>query len=309
MPVLREQDFERLAGRVVDQFLGGRAKLADAAAEEAASAGLNPDQIQRLVEAANTLTFLRMMDQRKAEGAGDLLHEFDPVDTRHVIRIVIDNAGAHIEPLEDCDSGLDTGGGEDELPDEMSSVRMNPAEGEPGHEDSREVEECEEACHEEHDPPGVITKKKSPPQRRDGGTQRPEQEAKQKEARLLRMRKLAGILEDQQRQATWAFEDMFRDLSDRFRRVYGPSYDAFEKDAMAEYGGDRVGLSVLNQLRSERRLQPIDTAALEKTAALGDHHVSDDTPELELFESLVKVAREAAELERSITWVKSQCSA
>jgi hypothetical protein len=307
MPVLREQDFERLAGSVVDQYLSGRAKLADAAAEEAASAGLNPDQIQRLVEAANTLTFLRMMDQRKSEGARDLLHEFDPIDARHVIRIVIDNAGAHIEPFEGGTSDIGAGG-EDEIPDEMSPVRMNPAEGEPGHEDSPEVEECEEQCHEDFDPPGVITKKKSPPEQRASSAKPPEQKTKEREARLLRMRKLAGILEDQRRQAAWAFEDVFRDLSGRFRRVYGLTYDAFEKDAMAEFG-DRIGLSVLNLLRGERRLPPIEAAALDKTAALGDCHVSDDTPELALFESLVKIAHTAAELERSITWVKSQCAA
>lgn len=312
MPVLREQDFDKLAKEVVGQFLSGGANLADSAAKIASENGLNPDQIERLVQSANTMTFLEMMDRRKQAGVGDLLHEFDPIDSRQVIRIVIDNAGVHIDP---------TGGGmpseapmddEMELPDEMHGKQvMNPAEGEPGHMDSPEVEDCEEECHEKLDPPGVKTKKRDdnddePLAPKDNEDKKP---PAKKEARIMRARKLASILEDQYKQAEWAFEDRFTSLVDRFRRAYNPpSFAEFEKDAMAEFG-DAVGLNILNNIRQARRLEPLDlTAAHEKVAALNDRHLTIESPELHLFEELHKIATKAAELERGLAWVRTQCA-
>lgn len=300
MPVLREQDFDKMATEVVDRFFTGQAKLADAAAEMAGSHGLNPDQIERLVQAANTMTFLRGMEQRKQEGAGDLLHEFDPIDARHVIRIVIDGAGAHVMP-----DGEEQGHGDEmELPDEMSGMHMNPAEGEPGHEDSPEVEECEEKCHDKLDPPGVKTKKKYEPD-----DEADEAAPPSKEARIMRAQKLAGILEDQYRQAEWAYEERFDALASRFKRVYNPmSFEAFEKDAMAEFG-DEVGLTILNGLRAARKLPALEKqAAFEKTAALQDRHITIESPELHLFEELHQIATKAAQLSDGIAWVKTQCA-
>jgi hypothetical protein len=307
MPALRERDFDQLATQVVDQFLAGKAKLAEAAAEQATANGLNPDQIQRLVEAANTMTFLRLMDQRKAEGAGNLMHEFDPIDSRQVIRIVIDNAGVHVEPADHEAPQLEHQS--DELPDEMSAVRLNPGEGEPGHKDSPQVEECEEECHDRLDPPGLNTKKRAPSKKDEApvAEKKPPFKPPSKEGELLRLRKLSDILEDQVKQAAWAFEDTFDRLSDRFKRAYSPSFEDFEKDAMAECS-DAVGVGVMNLLRSSRGLSPIVAPPLEKTAELCDRYVSEDTLELDLFEQLVKIAREAAQIEQGIAWMKDLCS-
>jgi len=313
MPSLREQDFDKLAERVVSRFLSGQAKLADAAAEEASTAGLNPDQIERLTQSANTMAFLKMMDQRKQQGAGDLMHEFDPIDSRHVIKIVIDNAGVHVEPM---------GGDEQphhdeqhELPDEMSGIRMNPAEGEMGHEDSPEVEDCEEQCHEKLDPPGVKTKKRKPiVEARDGEDEHDEEAAgieespKQAMHRVMRMRKLAGVMEDQYHQACWAFEEGFAKLASRFKiATNAASFDDFEKDARAEYN-DAYGDAVLDALRVARGQAPVGAGAREKTAAQADYHVSDDTQELREFETLVKIAAEADKLKRDVQWLKTQCA-
>ena len=283
MRVWREQDFDRMASRVVDQYLSGRAKLADAAAAEAREAGLNPDQIERLTQSANTMTFLRMMEDRKAQGAGDLTQEFDPIDARQVIRIVIDDTGVHV------DRGP-TGGDEENtpaeayaLPDEMAAMRCPP--------------------------PGVTTPPTEGPaddpvsDRKSKATSR-----KQAELAILRARKLAAVFDDQVRQAEWAFEDAHDQLVARFRRVYNDvTYASFEKDALAEHG-DAIGLTVLNLVRESRRMPPLDaTQGLEKAAALEGRHVSEDTPELRLFETLVKVARGAAELKRSLGLLRARC--
>lgn len=323
MPALRAHDFEKLATRVVDRFLSGGAKLAEAAAEEAAAANLNPDQIQRLVQSANTMTFLRMMDQRKAEGASDLMHEFEPIDADQVVRSVIDGGGAQMLPQQPMDDPMQAVAPPDagELPDEMSALRMNPAEGAPGHMDAPGVEACEEDCHNEGDPPGVETARKGPPKPKAKDAKKEKAKAKEKDdtdddapppksAHVMQARayKLAAILEDQRQQAEWAFDETFDKLAARFKRLYGPSYDAFEKDAMAEHGDD-IGRGVINMLRHDRRLPPLATEAFEKSAAVADHHVSEETPELHLLETLVKIATEARRLETGIAYVRSRCAA
>ena len=295
MPVLREQDFDKMATQAVDRFLSGKTKLADAVAEEAIGHSMNPDQIERLTQAANTMTFLKMMDQRKQEGAGDLMHEFDPVDARQVIRIVIDGSGVHVNPgpMEDMSGPTDSNGG-DELPNEMGGSPMTAPEP-PTHEQTETPEE--EAA--EH----------APPRPKNNEDKEPPAKKPTKQAAIMRARKLTCILEDQLKQAEWSYEEHFDTLVDRFRRVYNPvKYEEFEKDAMAEYG-DSYGIVIINDIRRARKLPPLETSAmLEKTAALADRHISLESTELRLFEKLHKIAEQAVKLEHGITWVRKQCA-
>ncbi len=323
MPILREQDFDKMATEVVNQFLSGSAKLADAAAHAAMSAGMNPDQIERLVQSANTMAFLRMMEQRKEQGQ-DLTHEFDPIDSRQVIRIVIDETGVHVDPGPGMNAGpsMDAGGppmgGEDELPDEMSGI----PEGLPGHEETESPTEEAEEQEAAHDGPFPPAKKKDGPpkkdkkdtsaEKKDDGDEKkePPKEESPKEAALRqrRQRKLADIMEDQFRQAEWAFEDAYGELAQRFKRAQtAVPYEAFEKDAMVEHGNG-PGLAVLNMFRADRGLPALEPTENEKLAALHDHHVSDDTPEMRMFERLVKIATDAAKLRQGVEWLRDQCA-
>lgn len=290
MPVLREQDFDKLAARVVDRFLSGEAKLADAAAEEATANGLNPDQIDRLAQAANTQTFLRMMDERKTAGAQDLMHEFDPIDSRQVIRLVIDNAGVHVMPSEPgmdmSDAGL-----HGEMP--VGSPEMAP--------DMDEI-------------PDEMGPAKTPPKKKnddaDEGKKKSKTASETDNAfRIRRLRKMAGVLQDQFYQTEYLFEEKMAALVERFKRAHSAtSYDAFEKDAMVEYATP-VGVGVLNAIREHRKLDPLPFDSVrEKAASFADRHVSDDTPELHLFENLVKIAEEAQKLQRGLEWVRAQCA-
>ena len=304
MPVLSERDFDKLAARIVDQFLEGDTKLADAAAKIAASSQLNPDQIERLVQSANTQTFLRMMDQRKEAGEEDLMHEFDPIDSRQVIRIVIDNAGVHISGPHDHgdDEGLEGIEGiseENKLPDEMAELRQETEGGEGGVEldeaaaEAAAAEEAAEAAAAAETAQATQGKK----------------EEKEAALRRQRMRKLAGLLEDQYLQHAWAFEEQFEKLAARFKRAHADlSYGVFEKDALAEIEDD-AGTNILNLLRETRGLPAMElTAAREKTAALADRHVSNDSPELQMFEGLTKLAHESQKVQRGLEWIKSQCA-
>jgi hypothetical protein len=321
MPALREHDFDKLATQVVDEFLAKRAKLADAAANVAMQNGLNPDQIERLTQSANTMAFLRMMEDTKAQGGQDLTQEFDPVDSRQVIRIVIDNTGVHVE----ADPSVDvqpTGGapGGDELPDEMSALR---AQGSPGEMPGGMPEGMPGGEPPEMDAAGGAPSKKAPPfgkkNKKDGDddaeddetpkkSKKPESE-KEAGQRMMRTRKLAGVLEDQRLQADIVFEDTYEKLAARFKRIYtAMPFEAFEKDALAEHG-DEVGIQVLNILRTGRNMPALGMEeACSKVAALEDRHLTEESVELSLFGALVKTAREAKRLDHGIAVLRSQCA-
>jgi hypothetical protein len=272
------------------------------------------------------MTFLKMMENAKAQGAPDLTHEFDPIDAKQVIRIVIDQSGVHVEP--EHAMAPPEGGQEHELPDEMAALRGGPEGGQemppemppgmspgmdpggPPHEEP-DGDEAPDAPGAKAPPFAKKPKKDAKPPKKDEGEDEEDEEKDSPKAaafRDMRMRKLAGILDDQYRQAEWAFEDLSTRLASSFRRAHPPSFDEFEKSALAECG-DEVGVQILNVVRNDCRMSSLDVPqALEKAAALATHHVSEETQELALFETLVKTAKEAARLRKGLDWINARCA-
>ena len=303
MRAFQEQDFEKMAERVVDRFMSGE-KLADVAAMEAQQGQLNPDQIERMVQSANTMAFLRLMEQQKNQGGHDMTNEFDPIDTRQIMQQMVQQAPMpHMEqppemPMERPGMHADMA----PLPDEMGAA-CPP--GMPAN-DVPEVAEVDE----DNDgpfPKGSKDSKKS--KKKDGPKPAKKDEEKEAMFRANRMRKLADILEDQYRQAELAFEDEFTVLRTQLKVASGaPTPDAFEKDALALHG-HAMGVVVLNLVKESQGLPPIDTdTANVKTAALNDHHIVDDTAANRTFESLVKIATDAARLQKAVQHMRAQCS-
>lgn len=332
----RERDFDEMAGRVVDRFMSGGTKLANAVAEEAMGGQLNPDQIERLVQAANTMAFLRMMEQRKSEGAGDLMHEFDPAETHGVLQQILGQTpqmgapeeGVHQEPDGDEWSPL---------PDEMTARRQGAPEGLIGHQDHPGMPGAPEATeappHAEPDGDEGHDGPKLPPMDEDndgpfpkGEKQKSKDESESKEKkkpakapekdeekeaafRAMRLRKLADLLDDQFRQAEFAFEDAYADLSRSLKRAHGATKLAeLEADAIALDDGVHVA-SVLNLLREERGLEPMSLSTVrEKHASARDHRVVEETEDLRRVETLAKIAEEADKLQRAAEFARAQCA-
>lgn len=325
MRAYREKDYDDMAGRAVDRFLRGEVKLADAAVEEAMTGQLNPDQIERLVQSANTMAFLRMMDARKAEGAPDMTHEFDPVDTASVLQSIVGQTPfQHDMSLMNGEGAAPpphTGPGSDEVPDEMSARRQPPGLGEdagmgvaggspakaPPIDDGDgpfPKGEKQKAKEDGDKPDKEIDKaKKEPP--------KPPEKDEKKEAavRQRRMRKLASLLSDQYLQAELVFEENYERLARQFKLAHGgPSFEEFEKDAMA-LDDPTHGAIVLNLLRVERGLEPITTSnAYEKHASLVDHRVVTDNEAIRLFDRLVKIAAEASRVQQGAEHARALCS-
>lgn len=286
MPVFHDADFQKMAGRVVDRFLSRQAALDEAAADEAKSHQLNPDQIERLVQEANTQTFLRMMDQRKQDGASDMTHEFDPIDSRQVIRIVIDQNGVHIDGPHDNNVGGASAGpakDHDELPDEMAALRRGGSSKSKG-------EKKEESKAEEAEEKGAEKKASALPAH-------------------LAQRKLesvAAYLRDKLAQLEFRFEDEFDTLAGRFRGINSRDKLAeFEHDVLDTYRDD-YSPRILNSLRGALRLPAYDDAALNTKFASVENHITLDTPELSLFGNLVTMAKTASQLQDGIRWIEEQ---
>lgn len=297
MRALREQDYDEMAGRVVDRFLRGGVKMADAAVEEAIHGQLNADQIERLVQAANTMAFLRMMEARKADGQRDMTHEFDPVETRSVIKSIID-AGPDLGQSPPDESSSPIGDHDDApLPDEMSERRQprGPQEAPDAHEGPFPKGERQKA---EEQPDN----KKSPAKAKGKDVQ------KEAMVRSHRLAKLASVFDDQLTVAEMAFDDGYLRLRNLFKLAHGaPVFEEFEKDAMA-IDGDRHGLAVINLMRRDRGLPLHGSDAIEKAAQLRDRRVVDDTQPIREFRALVKISRHAARVRAGAVHVRSLCS-
>lgn len=297
MRPLSEQDFDKMATRVVDQFMGGR-KLAEVAADEAAQAQLTPDQIERLVQAANTMAFLRLMEEQKAharEGGPDMTREFDPIDAGAVIKSLL-GAAAPGEGMMEATPGVGL--------DELSLDADNDDECEDDYEDSSE----------DDDNDGPFPKGDKQKQAEHGRNKRAAVAAavpdRLKVAAFAdrRNRKLLGILEDQYRQAEWAFEDEFSKLATVLKRASNtPSLAAFEKDAMALHP-DAAGTTVLNLVRGSRGMPALSLEYVQdKYASLADRHIVDDNEAVRLFDKLVKIANQASKLQTGVTYLREKC--
>lgn len=296
MRALREQDYDEMAGRVVDRFLSGGVKMADAAVEEAVQGQLNADQIERLVQAANTMAFLRMMEARKAEGERDMTHEFEPLETRSVIRSIIDMGPNLDQPPSDGSINMPVDNDES-LPDEMGK-RRNIQEPK----DLLDVSDGPFPKGEHQKAQERSGDKKPPAKARDKDLKK---EAMVRNNRLI---KLASVFDDQLIAAEMAFDDGYGRLSHLFKLAHGaPQFEEFEKDAMA-VEGNRHGLAVLNLMRKDRGLPLHGLDAVEKAAQLHDRRIVDDAQPIREFRALVKIAQQAERVRNGVRHVRSLCS-
>lgn len=308
MRAYQEQDFDKMAARVVARFMTGE-KLADVATAEAQAGQLNPDQIARMVQSANTMAFLQLMEQQKAQGVPDMTGEFDPIDPRQVIQQIV--GGVQL-PHEGGGEGgapphAEPDGDEGPLPDEgcfgaQPGSDAAAAAGPPIEDDNDGPFPKGEKQKAKDD--GDKPKKKGPP------APPKKDEAKEAAFRGARMRKFASILEDQYKQAEWTFEDEFKVLEGALNQAHGaPLWNAFEKDAMSLTGGTDPGLAVLHLVRSSRQLPPFGLDDYRsKIAAMADHHVVTDGAAARSFERLVRIATEASRLRTGAEHVRSMCS-
>ncbi len=104
---------------------------------------------------------------------------------------------------------------------------------------------------------------------------------------IIKIRKLAEEMDQRKITAALGYEEELDKLASEFARLYGPDYEAFEKDAIDVHGGDAV--SILSDLRMRLRLPEIKLAIFEKRARL----VDTATAEMQSFGKLAQYVEDA----------------
>jgi hypothetical protein len=202
--MLTEQGLDKLAHAVVDRFTNEKTALTDGVVDAAQQENLNPEQIKRLVESVNNLTFLQKFNNTPA--GQDRMIEFEPASADAAIQRLLANAKEDATPVDTTEAaGLGalpfTRAGEDktaawELNNDASNGNSDPLLEKEGRE------------HVQH----AVT--------------------------ILRLRKTAEHLEEEKHQHRYALRDSVDALVQDFKRTGGENFEAFEQDALYKWGAE-----------------------------------------------------------------------
>lgn len=88
--MLTEQQLDKLAHQVVDRFLSEKVALTDGVVDTAQQENLNPEQIKRLVESVNNLTFLKKFND--TPNGQDRVVEFETANPNAAIQRLLEDA-------------------------------------------------------------------------------------------------------------------------------------------------------------------------------------------------------------------------
>jgi hypothetical protein len=267
MRVLRAEDFEKMAREVVDSYLHQSVPLDSGLAKVATDEGLNPDQIQNLVQLANSIAHLTLFDGKED---GDKIVEFNPADPDVVLKKVykdgVPECGEEdsVPEASPIDSATDFFG---DFPDMSKKIRE--LTGKP-----------------DDSPVSTEATDNATPAR--------------KSMVIIKIRKVAEELKDRELASAMEYKEELDKLAAEFAKLYGPNYADFEKDALAVRGD--LALPVLCDVRSCLRMPPIQTAVLEKTARVVDA----ETSLLESLDTLIKLSTRHQESRAAYDYLKSK---
>jgi hypothetical protein len=225
MPSWSEAEFTTRAQEIARSHVTLKKSLNDLSEKVARDENLNPDEIRTLVRLANVATFQEIF---KGKTDGDKMVEFDVGAPEEVIRRIVE--GDSMEPQT---ANIHNDKMAFELPDQMAPVRGG----------LRGLEFGEEKTASDSTD-GIIT-----PGRKD--------------LAVLQLRKLAEEFNIEKIRLAQVWETKTASLAYSFRKLYGPKFEDFEKDAYAEYGDD--ALAELLAVRESLRL-PMAKLESEKVA-------------------------------------------
>jgi hypothetical protein len=260
MAHLTEKDLTKLAGAVADDFVKQGVALNETITKLATDMGMTDEQVARLCEATNNVTFNKLFQAKgQDKTASDRLIDFEVADTKKVLGNLVKQAeGPDTRVKEAAYWEMRS------LDDGMHSLR-NP---EPNYDATEKVA-------------FVLRPETLPSKERDD-------RALRKTADHLRHEKLA---------AEMAYHDKLVDLGKHFSKLYkGMPFTEFEKSAAVVHG--KVAEMHLNSIRALRNLPEVtyDIAKLTKTAG----HVDDSGEEMRLFAELLSSADEIRKLSAAI---------
>lgn len=259
MAHLTDKEYQKLASAVADDFVKQQTPLNTSISKLASEMGMNDEQIARLCEATNNVTFNKLFQARgQDKTAADRLIAFDVADTKKIL-------GSLIKSAERTDTREKT----------ASLWEM------------RELDD--ETMHQIRSPEAAA------PLEKVAFELRPES-APSLEKDLRTLRKAADHTHHEKLAAEMAYNDQLQSLARHFSKLYDVMpFSQFEKSAAALFG--KAAESHLNAVRRLRHMPEVtyDIATLTKTAGF----VDDTFPELTQFAALMAAANDVTALTRS----------
>lgn len=239
MPLLTEQNLEKLSSEVVDAFFKNAGTLTDGVVKIAERESLNPEQIKRLVEAVNNMTFQRKFSA--AEGTDRMdASQFETADPNSALQRLIQAAQDLMEEqggtasMEGGDPCTPMGDLEQALPNTRPEQEpFNPA----GPEDN----------YRQSGSPKISSSVVG-----------------------MKLRKTAELLNEQQYQHRVNFTECFQKLATQFTRLNGTAFEAFEKDAFYKWGERAVPYLTMLRGTLRKPAATYDHGAMTKVARVID---------------------------------------
>lgn len=266
MSLLTERNLEKLATEVVDAYFGQQVPLTETVVKVAERENFNPEQIKRLVEAANNMAFQRKFSQAEGPDRMDA-SEFETANPNAAIQRLIAAAKDVMNEMGDTGSACPSCAGDlsQDLPVTRPDVTpLNPA----GPEDN-------------------LTPVGEP---KISGT-----------VVIMKLRKTAELLRDEQMQHRCEFTDAFQKLATFFTRLHSPEFEAFEKDAFYKWGERAV--PYLQMLRGALRKEAAvyDHTAMTKVARV----IDSSQPSMQLLRTTMEHSEAVALAEKGLEKVNS----
>ena len=264
-------DYEQKADEAVRGFLDGGAPLEDNIVSIATRDQLNPEQIKRIVEMANTSAFLEMFKRKSGD---DRMVEFETASPESVIKkfyeVGPNSVGTTIVSVSGYPSLGAAGSFFDDIADENSSCGCG-----------MKVDPC--SCMSA-DPLVAEVKEAS---------WRPRVDSVNKQKLAIRLDKAKEVISDKLAAAYYEADDIADRLSSRFKSIYDRDKLAeFEQDGLAHFGPRAVyGFNAVRSRLNKPLYNKMPSEAVVKTAS-EFHLVDSRQPELALLGSfLEKVAQ------------------
>lgn len=268
MQALREDDFKKMARDVVTEYLGKKTPLSESLVKMSEDMGLNPDQIQNLVQLANSLAHLTLFDNKDGD---DKIIEFSPADPESVLKSVY-KENPMPESQEACEMESPVSRETDfygDFPDLASKLKSISSGG---------IEEKVASIMPEAD------------EQEPAAGMSPRQQS----MAIIKVRKVASELKDKELASAMEYSEELDKLATEFAKLYGPDFNEFEKTALAFRG--EMAVPVLSDIRSCLRMaDTTENISFEKKACVVDA----DTKEIKSLDRLIKLSEDHKDYARA----------
>jgi len=260
MAQLTERHLEKFASEVVDGFFQGDTPMTEGVVKIAERENFNPEQIKRLVEATNNMAFQRKFSE--AEGPDRTgATEFQTADPNAAIQKLIGAAKDVMDAVEG-----------------QSGCAMNP--------DDLTAD--------------LPTTRPDAPQLSMAGPEDNLNKVGEPRVRghimIMKLRKTAEVLRDQEYQHRVDLTEQFQKLATTFRRLRGPEFEEFEKDAFYHWGPRAAPHLQLLRQSLRKEAATYDHGEMTKVARV----VDTDAPSMQLLSSVIASSEAVTQLQQGM---------